>query len=63
MPAGGDYKSGERQALRAEKKAVKAAKTKTNIDSFGMNKETVQPNIFGMNNIDDPYELGMLYKG
>ena len=62
MPAGGDYKSGERQALRAEKRAAKAAKTKTNVSEYGIENQT---NIseFGMNKIEDPYELGVLYKG
>jgi len=69
MPAGGDYKSGERQALRAENRAERQAESaykkkmkKSNIDDFGMNTEATQADVFGMNNIDDPYQLGELYR-
>jgi hypothetical protein len=56
MPAGGDYKSGERQALRTEKRA---AKKTTNVNAFGLDN---QSDVFGMNNVEDPYQLGELYR-
>jgi hypothetical protein len=62
MPAGGDYKSEQRQADRSLRQANRAAtksSKKTNVSEFGVEN---QANVFGMNNVDDPYQLGELYR-